>query len=150
MWKWVVALVFFIGSAIGGGLWWSQLHHSLWPVSWALVASAITTFFVLLYAPKPTGAITKSGMRNAITGTFIVMYFALLGLFVFFHSDNQPTQIASTLVSNFTFLMGVVIAFHFGTTTYEKVAQVNAAALHPGSASQITAAASASETEGTS
>ena len=92
---------------------------------------------------------TKSKTRNAITATFIVTYFLLLGLFVFKGGDDKISPIADTLVTNFTLLMGVVIAFHFGTTAYEKVAAVRAASENPDAAGAIAEAAAASETEGT-
>lgn len=102
------------------------------------------------FALPPQGQITKSGTRNAITGTFMVTYFILLGLFVFFHSDRDVSPITNTLVTNFTFLMGAVIASHFGTSTYEKVAQVKATAENPDSQQAIMTAAADSEIQGTS
>jgi hypothetical protein len=68
--------------------------------------SAVATFFVLLYAIRPTGSITKNGTRLALTGTFTLTYFILLGLFVFFQGDAGASEITKTLVTNFTFLMG--------------------------------------------
>jgi hypothetical protein len=109
----------------------------------------VVTFFVLLLGLPPTGTITKSGTRNAITGTFIVTYFLLLGVVVFYKGEANASQTANTLVSNFTLLMGVVIAFHFGTTAYEKVAQIQATARSPDDQKEIAAAARAAETEGT-
>jgi hypothetical protein len=66
---------------------------------------------------------TKSKTRNAITATFVVTYFLLLGLFVFFKGRDTKEEVGAitdTLVTNFTILMGVVIAFHFGTNACEK------------------------------
>jgi hypothetical protein len=150
MWKWAIGLVIFIAVILAGALLWDYAAGTLAPVSWAVAVSAVATFFTMLFALPPRGQITKSGTRNAITGTFIVTYFMLLGLFVFFHSDKDVSPITNTLVTNFTFLMGVVIASHFGTSTYEKVAQVKATAENPNSQQAITAAAADSETQGTS
>ena len=138
----------FIAAALAGGLIWEDREGTLAPVSWAVAISAVVTFFTLLSFLPPDGQMTKSKTRNAITATFIVAYFLLLGLFVFKGGDNEVSGIADTLVTNFTFLMGVVIAFHFGTATYEKVASVRASAATDNAAA-VADAAAASEGEGT-
>jgi uncharacterized protein with PQ loop repeat len=145
----LVLLLLFIGAALAGGLWWNHSQGTLAPVSWAVGVSAVATFFTTLVFLPPAGKITKSGTRNAITSTFIVTYFLLLGLFVFFEGETGNSPITDTLVTNFTFLMGVVIAFHFGTTAYEKVAQLQAVAKAPDKQNEIAAAGEASEVAGT-
>lgn len=92
----------------------------------------IATFFTLPYLRPNTKQGTKSGMRNAITGTFTVTSLMALGLFLFFHGGDDPLNpVTDALVKNFTLLMGVVMASYFGTTTYEKVAQVRAVVANP-------------------
>jgi hypothetical protein len=100
------------------------------PLAAGTAAIGVVTFFGMLSIgggfEKMTGKETKDRIRDAITATFIVVYVVLLGLLAFQHfaSEQKTSPIADTLVTNFTVLMGVVIAFYFGTTTYEKVKRV--------------------------
>jgi membrane protease YdiL (CAAX protease family) len=97
------------------------------PLAAGAAAIGVITFFGMLSIgdgfEKMTGKDKKDRIRDAITATFIVVYVVLLGLLAFQHfaSEQKTSPIADTLVTNFTVLMGVVIAFYFGTTTYEKV-----------------------------
>jgi hypothetical protein len=147
--RWLTWLGVLIAIVLGVALYWENEGGTLAPVSWSVAIAAIATFFVFLYAFAPNKTPTKTAFRNALTATFTVTYFILLGLFVFFHSDSDPSSISTTLVTNFTFLMGVVIAFHFGTTAYETAAQVKAAAENPSGKDAIESAVKTSETQGT-
>lgn len=126
---------------------WNHEGDTLAPVSVGI--AAIATFLTMFYVNPPIGSITKSKTRNAVTGTCMVTYFLLLSLFVFFEGDGGIGEVTDTLVTNFTFSMGVVIAFHFGTSTYEKLAAVHAVGQDPASENQVASAATTSETEGT-
>jgi hypothetical protein len=144
--KRVTFLVVGTAAVLGLGLLLENRLHTLAPVSWAVAVIGVGSFFWLLYLLPSEKDITKSSMRNAITGSFIVVHFVLLALFAFWHggTDKIPPM-TDRLISNFTTLMGVVIAFHFGTSAYEKVSQIKAVAGNPDAASAIKTAAQATE-----
>jgi hypothetical protein len=118
----LVILALALGFTVGRG--------KVGPLAAGTAAIGVVTFFGMLSIgggfEKMTGKETKDRIRDAIAATFIVVYVVLLGLLAFgvFVTGQKPSPIADTLVTNFTVLMGVVIAFYFGTTTYEKVKRV--------------------------
>lgn len=110
------------------------------PIGWAVGASAVITFVGFL-------AISAGDMiprlRIAIAASFVVAYVVLLGMVTFLiePTDGGSSEVSSTLVTNFTVLMGTVVAFFFGSSAVEKVAKINAVARRPDRAEEIEAAA---------
>lgn len=95
------------------------------PLSGALVATAVTAFVGLLalnQSRPDRWKLTESVMRSTIAGSMILVYLVLLGIVAFFSSGpEQLPGITQTFVSNFTMLIGVVVAFYFGTSAYVQV-----------------------------
>jgi hypothetical protein len=111
---------------IGGAMGLAVAFDTNAPLAVATAAVGVVTFFGMLGAygePPPSRDERHDRIRDATAVTFIVVYVVLLGLLAFAKvtMDEQAPEIASTLVTNFTALMTVVIAFYFGATTYEKV-----------------------------
>ena len=110
---------------------WLDRHWGAIGITWTVSATPIITFAGLLVAqvrgePSDT-RITTSRMRNAIAGSFILTYLVSVGLVLFYHDTAAETRgVTKTLVTNFTVLMGVIIAFYFGTATREKVVEMRA------------------------
>jgi hypothetical protein len=115
-----------------------QLLYRIFPtadVAWAslsLVAVGIVTFasgVILAHLGTDDEVGRMEEMRLAITGTFMVLYIALLGLFAFrivpLGSNGQenflPDPTSASLVKSFTLLMSVVVGFYFGGVTVEKL-----------------------------
>jgi cytochrome bd-type quinol oxidase subunit 2 len=115
---------------IGGAMGLAVAFDTNAPIAAATAAVGVVTFFGMLGAygeTPPSRDERHDRIRDATAVTFIVVYVVLLGLLAFAKvtMDEQAPEIASTLVTNFTALMTVVIAFYFGSTTYEKVRGVN-------------------------
>ncbi|HEU4354847.1 MAG TPA: hypothetical protein VFT27_04590 [Actinomycetota bacterium] len=83
----------------------------------ALIATAVISFigFLLIgnYLSDRT-ALEASQMRTAIAGTFVVTYFAILGLFVF--STYTPTDFASRITNDLLGQVALVVGFYFATS----------------------------------
>lgn len=61
-------------------------------------------------------------MRSAIAGTIVLVYLVLLGIVAFFSPSGTEGlklhELTQTFVTNFTTLIGVVVAFYFGSSAY--------------------------------
>ena len=60
------------------------------------------------------------GMRKAITISFIVVYFALLALSSIEDLGASYTGMFQIMIDHFTYLVGIVVVFYFGSSTVEK------------------------------
>jgi hypothetical protein len=61
--------------------------------------------------------ITGESMRTAMAGAIVVEYLALVGTLAFFVQGEMP-PIAQTMITNFTTVVGIVIAFYFGASAF--------------------------------
>jgi hypothetical protein len=93
---------------------WNNLYLGV--TVFALSGIGVITFLGILVLSHRSGhrGFSTGEMRSAIAATFMVVYFTMLGILMFFYSDLPKA--APTLVKNFTYLVGVVIAFYFGST----------------------------------
>jgi hypothetical protein len=96
---------------------------SFYPPIFAIIATGILTFFDLLYhaiRSAPDKPIQDRDLRIAITGAITTMYLALVafGVFVRIPKDEAEAPLAQSLVVSFTSVVGIVIAFYFGTSAY--------------------------------
>jgi hypothetical protein len=82
----------------------------------SLPGIGIITFLGILVLSHRSGhpGFKKVEMRCAIAATFMVVYFTMLGVLLFSNIGLSP--VARTLINNFTYLVGAVIAFYFGST----------------------------------
>ena len=56
-------------------------------------------------------------MRTAMAGAIVVEYLTLVGTLAFFVQGELP-PIAQTMITNFTTVVGIVIAFYFGASAF--------------------------------
>jgi len=108
-----------LGAGMGAGAWFG----SVYPPIFAITSIGMLTFSYLLYQcirSAPDAPIQERDIRIAITGSITMMYLALVGFAVFMRipSGQQEAPLAQSLVFSFTTLVGVVIAFYFGTSAY--------------------------------
>ncbi|MDI3567231.1 hypothetical protein [Bradyrhizobium sp. Arg816] len=74
------------------------------------------TFFGCVYARE---ASTEAALRAAIAAGIVTQYLVLVGLVSFFQgSDHAMAPITQTMLSNFTTVVGIVVAFYFGASAY--------------------------------
>ncbi len=90
------------------------------PLSAALVATACTAFVFLLGLSN--WKVTEASMRSAIAGTIVLVYLVLLGIVAFFSPTSAEGlklhELTQTFVTNFTTLIGVIVAFYFSSSAY--------------------------------
>jgi hypothetical protein len=94
-----------------------------WPYIAMGVGTGVITFFGLLilgHNGEERWKITGESMRTAIAGAIVVEYLALVGTVAFFVQGQMP-PIAQTMITNFTTIVGVVIAFYFGASAFVQV-----------------------------
>lgn len=92
------------------------------PLMVVVIATAVISFvslLVLTQSDKEQWDLTEGSMRTAIAGTVIIVYLVLVGLVAFFKvGPEKLPAISQTLVTSFTTIVGVVVAFYFGASAY--------------------------------
>jgi hypothetical protein len=95
----------------------SNTAHSV-----SIIATAVISFVGLLALTQPQKGIwdiTEAHMRTAIAGTIVVEYLVLVATVAFLKGGAEALPpITQTLISNFTSIVGIVIAFYFGASAY--------------------------------
>ena len=86
------------------------------------VGTAATCFFGLLnltQANQERWELSEASIRSAIAGTIVIVYLVVVGIVAFFVvGPTELPGITQTMVTNFTTVVGIVIAFYFGTSAY--------------------------------
>jgi hypothetical protein len=112
----LVALIAVAGQILSG------LLHSSRFLALAVVLVGVVTFFgILLMQLNERGqrAFSERAMRLAITAALVVAYITLVGTTVFFGEGyGRMPQLADTVLGSFTTVVGLVMAFYFGTSAY--------------------------------
>lgn len=58
-------------------------------------------------------------MRSAIAGSIVIEYITLIALVAFFReSPDEIHPVTQMMINNFTTIVGIVIAFYFGSSAY--------------------------------
>ncbi|MBV8524409.1 MAG: hypothetical protein JOY71_20165 [Acetobacteraceae bacterium] len=58
-------------------------------------------------------------IRSSIAVSVVMQYLVLVGLTAFIQNENRPfPQLTQTMITNFTTVVGVVVAFFFGSSAY--------------------------------
>jgi FlaA1/EpsC-like NDP-sugar epimerase len=85
-----------------------------------LVAVGLVSFygFIGLGVSKRDLRISKSDIRLATIVSLITFYIVLVGTVSMFAADQNLPAITETMLTHFTTIIGVVIAFYFGTEVY--------------------------------
>ena len=93
---------------------------------------AVTTFTSvwLIQRSRTYGYPTTESMRDAIAASFVVTYLVMVAWSAFFrYTENMDlgrqvvlAPLTQTLISNFTILTGLVVAFYFGADAFKQVA----------------------------
>lgn len=101
------------------------------PMAGAVAVAGLVTFgSVLYYLTSIKNYSIPESVRHTIASTFLIVYLLLVTYNTFFNgcgpnvtNCSAVTGVTSTLLSNFTTLAGVVVAFYFGSITIEKVTE---------------------------
>jgi heme A synthase len=88
----------------------------------SVVFAALVTFFGILWLEArqhPTRAFTNSSVRAALAAATLVSYLVLVAVGTWFPgTDGGFSRLSDMLLSNFTYIAGIVIAFYFGSSAY--------------------------------
>ena len=100
----------------------ADLDHSLGraPIAVAVFGVGLTAFFGVLFLQgdqRATG-LSDAALRHAIGAAFLLGFLALLSIGVF-HEAWPQSPLGEKLVDQLTTLLGVVVAFYFGSGTIE-------------------------------
>jgi hypothetical protein len=93
------------------------------PVQWIFISIGVITFFgILLIANYMSGTspFDTGEVRKALTGSFIIMYFALVPLLSFGSIIIPADEPIKTIITNFTWIVGAIVIFYFGSRTVEE------------------------------
>jgi len=93
------------------------------PVEWLFITVGIITFFgILLIANYMSGTspFDTGEVRKALTGSFIVVYFAFVPLVTFGSVNLVSAEPIKTIITNFTWIVGAIVIFYFGSRAVEE------------------------------
>lgn len=93
-----------------------------------IALTAIFTFFGMLIISSSfmESGISESAYRTAIASSLIIEYVLLVAITAFtkpLENNEQSNPISQTLISNFTVVIGIVLAFYFGASAYVETQQ---------------------------
>jgi hypothetical protein len=86
----------------------------------AVAAVGIITFFgLLLFSYRMNGVpLGDQSLRVSITVAVITVYLVVVGEASFWATKTTPSPITDTVLTSFSSIVGVVIAFFFGSSAY--------------------------------
>ncbi len=91
------------------------------PLALCTPAAGVLTFFHF-YAAPPDGIsdYSKEGrLRAAIAGAVIVQYLVIVGIVAYFIKGAEVLpKVTETMLTSFTTITGIVVAFYFGASAY--------------------------------
>lgn len=93
------------------------------PIEWLFITIGIVTFFgILLIANYMSGTspFDTGEVRKALTGSFIIIYFAFVPLITFGNISLASAEPIKTIITNFTWIVGAIVIFYFGSRAVEE------------------------------
>ncbi len=125
VWMAVLNLLLVAIGTIGArvGFPWFGISPSMAFLSFAAAAVGILTFFGLLwfFSSPSGGALPDQSLRVSITVAVITVYLIIVGEVAFFTATLELAKITDVMLTSFTSIVGVVVAFFFGTSAYVEV-----------------------------
>jgi len=93
------------------------------PIALAIGCIGIITFIGVLTLSNYLSHdpdLAKKEMRKAIAASFTLVYLALLTLVIFNKDTIADTELAKTIVGHFTWIVGIIIIFYFGSRSVDE------------------------------
>ena len=129
-WKTAFIMAIIIGALDIGVLYLGTFSKI--PISWSVGSVGVITFLGMLMlanylsvSPK----IDKGEIRKAIATSCFVVYFVLLALVSFTGFDPSDTEVAKTMIGHFSYVVGIVAVFYFGSRPVEEYIKLKEKAL---------------------
>lgn len=99
-----------------------ELHYRDLGYVLGLGSLIVFTFYgIWSYERTVQGEPGAKAMRDAIAASVVLMYLVLVSYAVFFAAGDSPNTITSQLLTSFTSITGVVVAFYFTSATIDQV-----------------------------
>jgi hypothetical protein len=118
----IVAVATLILAIVAAGLIVNHVSDSRAPLAFCAIAAAIITFFSFVSDLRVSSfqtTLDEGALRRAIAASIVVEYLVLLGMFAFWEGGSETLPpVTQALVTSFTTVVGVVIAFYFGSAAY--------------------------------
>ena len=95
--------------------------HYWYYAMFAIASTGLVTFFSIVLHDLHVSSdqrISSQSMRLAITGLIATTYVVLLAYLLFVPETFKLADVASTLLTSFTAVVGTVVAFFFGSAAY--------------------------------
>ncbi len=119
---WLVAMGGTLAFIVGLGIYLAEVIGRDSPLSVALACVGISAFLFLLKiksVDSRSNRLTEATMRFAIAGAIVIEYLVLVSTVAFFRETPEDLHpLTKTLIGNFTTIVGIVIAFYFGSSAY--------------------------------
>ena len=98
--------------------------HPLAAFSVSTAVIAVITFFGFMWLCHQQGgslALTKGGLRLAIVASVVTTDLVLISTVTFFTTNWEVPKLTENFLTQFNTIVGVVVAFYFGTSAYVQV-----------------------------
>ena len=98
-----------------------SMYTSRAPLAFGTVAVGVITFFYFALSDRSSATDGGERFRNAIASAIVIQYLVMVGFTGYFVTTEQKAQldpITSSLITSFTSIVGIVIAFYFGSSAY--------------------------------
>ena len=93
------------------------------PAQWMFIGLGTITFFGILLISSylsGTSPLNTGEIRKAITGSFVIIYFAFMPLVAFGSVNLLNDEPIKTIITNFTWIVGAIVIFYFISRTVEE------------------------------
>jgi len=93
------------------------------PIALSIACVGVITFVGVLTLSNYLSRdpeLARKEMRKAIAASFTLVYLALLALVVFNEDSIADTELAKTVVGHFTWVVGIIIIFYFGSRSVDE------------------------------
>ena len=98
------------------------------PIAFSIGCVGVITFVGILTLSNYLSRdpeLAKREIRKAIAASFTLVYLVLLALVVFTRVSAANTGLAETIVGHFTWVVGIIIVFYFGSRSVEEYIKRN-------------------------
>ena len=100
---------------------WLSSKETTYPIIFAAPATGVMAFFGILAILTENKAepVSDATMRSAVAGALVIMYMVVVGFGIFTSKGyGGMSAMAQSLMTSFTSIVGIAVAFYFGSSAY--------------------------------
>ena len=120
--KWKVAFIMAIIIGAFDIIVLSLGTFHIFPIMWSVGSVGVITFLGIMMLANYLSVspnLDKGEIRKAIAASCFAVYFVLLALLSFTGFSPSDAELAKTIVGHFTYIVGIVAVFYFGSRPVE-------------------------------